>query len=58
MPAQLVSGGPEFGFEALIAGVFGLFLGWYARHGDFLIVFDVIAWKVANVRSAPVVHSR
>ena len=31
--AQLVGGGPEFGFEAL-AGVFGLgLLGWSARHG-------------------------
>ena len=33
MAAQLVGGGPEFGFEALMAGVFGLLLGWSARHG-------------------------
>ena len=33
MAAQLVGGGPEFGFQAL-AGVFGLgLLGWAARHG-------------------------
>ena len=33
MPTQLVGGGPEFGFEALMAGVFGLLLGGSARHG-------------------------
>ena len=34
MPTQLVGGGPELGFEALVAGIFGFgFLGWSARHG-------------------------
>ena len=33
VPAQLVGGGPEFGFQALAGGIFGLFLGWYVRHG-------------------------
>ena len=34
VPAQLVGGGPEFGFQALAGGVFGLgLLGWAARHG-------------------------
>ena len=33
MATQLVGGGPELGFEALMAGVFGLLLGWSARHG-------------------------
>lgn len=31
--AQLVGGGPEFGFEALAGGVFGFLLGWSAWHG-------------------------
>ena len=52
MAAQLVGGGPELGFKALVAGVFGLLLGWSARHGvpsgSFM---SFIARKAKTVRS-------
>jgi hypothetical protein len=44
--AQLVSGGPELGFQALTGGVFGLLLGWSARHGvpfAFVVLYHEMA---------------
>ena len=48
VPAQLVRRGPEFGFQALAGAVFGLFLGWSARHGvlfAFVMLYhEIMGW--------------
>ena len=48
--AQLVGGGPEFGFQALAGAVFG-FLGWSARHG-VLFAFVMLYHETAGWREA------